>query len=192
MCVRSIVSHHNFVKCGRIVTKLRYITVIGRSHQICVEHIVVYNSRTIHHRNVKLEPKYFECQDGFLTSWFSCHHVIMKNFWRHDVFLISWQTFRRHEIFFNIMTNVLTSWRLFDVITYAALFDIMANFLTSWCALYVMTYFWRFDQLFVVLTFFYHIGNKILWKRVLMSLTSQHIFIHDNFWLHDVVMNFSK
>ena len=64
--------HHNitpyFVKCGQIATKLRDITGIGRSHQICGKHIIVDNSGTIHRINIKLVPIYFERQDDFVTS----------------------------------------------------------------------------------------------------------------------------
>ena len=113
-----------------IVTKLRDITEIGESHQICGKHIIVDNSGTTHRRNIK----YFERQDDFfyivtfltLQRTFWRHDMFMTSWrtcWRHDVFLISWRTFWSYDTLFdacrvfNFTTNFLTSWRIFEFMT---------------------------------------------------------------------------
>ena len=61
----SPISHHNFIKCGPIITK-RYMAVagydtaiIGQCHRICEKkHIIFYHSGTTHRRNLKSVPKY--------------------------------------------------------------------------------------------------------------------------------------
>ena len=74
VCVRSIILHHNFIKCWWIATKLymgtRDITVVClmlKSPSLW-KYIVVHNSGTTHHRNVKLVPKYLESQNVLLMS----------------------------------------------------------------------------------------------------------------------------
>ena len=58
MSVRRPISHHNFVKCGRLLQNLKweYVKGQGRGHRNCEKHIIVDNSRTTHLRNVKLVP----------------------------------------------------------------------------------------------------------------------------------------
>ena len=114
------------------------------------------------------------------------------------------------------MTNFLTSWRAFDVMTiFSALwrsltwwqtflsswriFDLMMILLTSWCVFYVMTFFstswhfcWRHDV-------FFHFMANFLSSTFLVSwcvLTSWWTFWrHDAFWCHnelsfDIMMYF--
>ena len=117
---------------------------------------------------------FFYVMTCFLTSWRTCwHHDVNMNlltsgrtfcshamFWRHDLFLTLWRTLLTSRCTFDVITNLLTSWRvlllifwridvfcrheeIFDVMTYYwrhdKLFDvlmfycIMTNFLTSWC-----------------------------------------------------------
>ena len=96
----------------------------------------------------------------FLTSW--------RTFWRYDACLASWriddvmtivltsrrvlQTVSRHDLFFDYMTNLFTSWRYFYVITsFYVFYEIVVYhnvLLTSWRT------FWRYDNLFDVTTCF--------------------------------------
>ena len=140
---------------------------------------------------------FFFCHDVFLTSCSTFfyrpdiffHHFgnkilwkrvfdindIMIYFWLHDKILMSWQTFCHHDMcltswqtfFANVMTNLLTSWRVFDVIgvflrifnvitnflKYVALIDVMTNVLTPGICLTTWHTFLRPDALFDVMFF---------------------------------------
>ena len=74
-----------------------------------------------------------------LTSWKICNifFTFWQTFWHHDIFLTSWRTFLSNEeplygmtnlmtsliVCFYAMTNVLLSWRIFNVMT---------SFLSAW------------------------------------------------------------
>ena len=129
-----------------------------------------------------------------MTSWQTfCHHAMfLSNFltswhlcWRHDMF---WH----HDELCNFLTNLLTSWRVFDVTTHLSmlwhLFDFMTNcfdiYLMSWQILWrhgvflmSLTCFWRvFD---IMTNFLKHVALIDVMKNVLMSwkfLTTWHTF----------------
>ena len=73
-------------------------------------------------------------------------------FWRHDKHfdvltnvLTSWRTFCRNEELDDVVTNVLTSWHIFDIVTDFLTswrtFDVIMNILATWWT------FWRYDEL---------------------------------------------
>ena len=80
----------------------------------------------------------FEVMTNLLSSWHvfdmtNCltlwrflrhdeHFYVMTCFWLHSKLLTSWRTFWRHDELFEVMTNLLSSWHVFD----------MTNCLTLW------------------------------------------------------------
>ena len=113
----------------------------------------------------------FWLHDEFLTSWRTIWLLdelfdLMMRFLLYDKFLASWQTFWRHDErcyvmyflrswrVFDVMTNFLNSWLVFDMT-----FNVMTNVFTSWRVFWhiyelvfirnfdVMTYLWRHDEL---------------------------------------------
>ena len=96
VCVRSPISHYNFVKCGPIVAKL-HMEVAGMIPALS-RNIMGIGQRS-------MSPTYFH--DVFLTSWWTFrHHDLFLTWWR--IFFMSWRTFWRHSVLFNL---TLTSWR---------------------------------------------------------------------------------
>ena len=121
----------------------------------------------------------------FLTSWRTFFDTFvdgMTCFWRHSKFVDVMTCFWLHDTLFwhisDVMTNLLTSRRVFDVIDvfwrvcdimtnflkYVALIDFMTNLLISYKKLttkhtfYILTH----NIFFVVMTYFCHyFGNKI-------------------------------
>ena len=125
--------------------------------------------RTLWHHNVPLVVLFdtfltdelftswciFHFMTNFFTSWrifwrqdvFRRYDALFdwRTFWRQDVFLTSLRTFWRYDVFwrhdvFNVMINLLASWRVFDVIMH-----LLTSWRTFWRYLRTLRTFWRHD-----------------------------------------------
>ena len=149
----------------------------------------------------------FDVMTSFLSSWHFLHHFVNKIIWKcvfdvigimvyfllHDNLLTSWQTFWHHDKLFKVMTNLLSSWNVFDIMTNFLsswqtfwrhdVFDIMTNFSTFFGEHFdVLTCFWRHNELFEVMTCFW-LHYKICFY---IFLTPWRVFdVMTCFWLHD-------
>ena len=120
---------------------------------------------------------YFLLHDKLLTLW---QTFLRQTFWHHDVFLTSWCLFDILTIFFLIMTNLLSSWHVFDIMT---------KLLTSW------RNFWRHDNVHTMtnsLTFV--ISWWTVWRH---DVFLRHSKLYDvmtlftswrTFWRHDMFL----
>ena len=95
LCVRSPLSHYNFVKCGSIATKLD-VEVAGYT---CI-------IKKYHGNRSKSRSMTFDISDMKAVN-------VMTNFWRHGVFCTSRRSFWRHDVFYEFF-DVMPC---FDVIT---------------------------------------------------------------------------
>ena len=150
VCVYIPISHHNFIKCGPIVTKL-YMEIARYYHNIFLTswHIFLYHDKnSMYWRHDAL----FYIMTNFLTSW--------QTFWCYDeLFDMKFLTF---DQLFDVMTNFLMPWFIFYIMT---------NFLTSWHICNVMTNFWRHDE---------HLTSKCIFDIMTNFLASwQTFWCHD-------------
>ena len=109
----------------------------------------------------------FDIHNMFVTSWTFWHHMFLINF------LISWRIF-------DVITNLLTSWRTFW------------HILTSWRVFYVMTCFWRNDKLLDII----FLMTWCFWRNAKFCLALWSIFdamtlfeVMTCFWHHDELFN---
>ena len=131
--------------------------------------VIIDNSETTHHRNVKLPKIFLVVLDTIfdVITHLLCQGILFDVM---TIFLMSWRIFnaivcfRRNDELFDVMTwffsalwRFLTSWQTF--LSSWRIFDIVMIFLTSWWS------FWRND------VFFYIMADSLSSWR---------------FWLHDV------
>ena len=135
---------------------------------------------------------------NFVTSlWFFLH--FMKIY--HDVFFTSCQTFLSNEETFwsndetfDIMTNFLTSWRvydimtnfwcdkLFDVMTYVALIDVITTILTPGTSWQHDAFCWHPDTRFDLMT---NLFTRFLSFGLIFSLFREQNIIKTCFWCYN-------
>ena len=126
------------------------------------KHLAYFWYMTISFTWLRLFDKRFEVITNILSSWrvFTSWRI----FWRQGELSDAKTYFWRHEIFFSVMTSVLTSWLVYDI-------D-MTNVLTSWNFLTTWHTFWRLDALFDVMSNFmtsYGVFFTFCWDDVFLT-----------------------
>ena len=134
-------------------------------------------------KNLLTSWRVFDAMKNFLTSWRTFY--VMTCCLRHDLLLMSWrtvydvmttfltslQTFWRHDVF-------LTSWRIFDFMTYFWLHEV---FLTSWLH----------DKLFDIMTNLFDVITCVWHHGLFDVIMCFYVMIMKCLWRHDELITHS-